>query len=96
MTLLRRFRGRFDLSEDFVYGVLTSDESEVVGGTGLHTRDGPQTRDTQVADVPAMRGRAQRSTPPRAPDGLGPRCDSAGQHTLRASPAARHVDEVTP
>ncbi len=40
IVLLRRFRGRFDLGDDFVYGILSSDESEVVGGTGLHTRAG--------------------------------------------------------
>ena len=38
--LLRLFRGRFDLGEDFVYGIFARDESEVVGGTGLHTRVG--------------------------------------------------------
>jgi RimJ/RimL family protein N-acetyltransferase len=38
--LLRAFRGRFDLGEDFVYGVLAGDESEVVGGSGLHPRVG--------------------------------------------------------
>jgi RimJ/RimL family protein N-acetyltransferase len=40
VELLRRFRGQFDLGQDFVYGIFTSDESEVVGGTGLHTRVG--------------------------------------------------------
>ena len=40
VDLLRRFRGRFDLGEDFVYGILARDESEVVGGSGLHTRIG--------------------------------------------------------
>ena len=40
IELLRVFRGRFDLGEDFVYGVFTRDESEVVGGSGLHTRVG--------------------------------------------------------
>ena len=39
--LLRVFRGRFDLGEDFVYGILAPDESEVIGGSGLHTRRGP-------------------------------------------------------
>ncbi len=38
--LLRRFRGRFDLGQDFVYGIFDADEAEVVGGTGLHTRAG--------------------------------------------------------
>jgi RimJ/RimL family protein N-acetyltransferase len=40
VKLLRRFRGSFDLGEDFVYGVFSSDELEVFGGTGLHTRLG--------------------------------------------------------
>jgi RimJ/RimL family protein N-acetyltransferase len=40
VRLLRTFRGKFDLGEDFVYGIFSSDESEVVGGTGLHTRAG--------------------------------------------------------
>lgn len=38
--LLRTFRGRFDLGQDFVYGVFSVDGSEVVGGTGLHPRVG--------------------------------------------------------
>jgi len=38
--LLRSFRGRFDLGQDFVYGIFDLDETEVVGGTGLHTRAG--------------------------------------------------------
>lgn len=37
---LRRMRSRFDLGEDFVYGVFSPDEREVWGGTGLHTRIG--------------------------------------------------------
>jgi RimJ/RimL family protein N-acetyltransferase len=37
---IRRFRGQFDLGEAFVYGLFTSDESEVVGGSGLHRRVG--------------------------------------------------------
>ncbi len=40
VKLLRKFRGNFDLGQDFVYGIFSSDESEVVGGTGLHTRLG--------------------------------------------------------
>jgi len=41
IDLLRTFRGNFDLGEDFVYGVFTRDEAQVVGGSGLHTRVGP-------------------------------------------------------
>ena len=40
VELLRGFRGRFDLGQDFVYGIFPADESEAVGGTGLHTRRG--------------------------------------------------------
>lgn len=37
---IRTMRGRFDLGQDFIYGIFTEDEREVVGGTGLHTRVG--------------------------------------------------------
>ncbi len=37
---LRRFRGQFDLEQDFIYGIFNPDESAVLGGTGLHTRVG--------------------------------------------------------
>jgi RimJ/RimL family protein N-acetyltransferase len=40
VELLRRFRGMFDLGQEFIYGILAPDESEAVGGTGLHTRRG--------------------------------------------------------
>ena len=38
VELLRRFRGQFDLGQDFVFGIFSADESEAVGGTGLHAR----------------------------------------------------------
>jgi RimJ/RimL family protein N-acetyltransferase len=38
--LLRGFRGRVDLGEDFVYGVFARDEGQALGGSGLHTRAG--------------------------------------------------------
>jgi RimJ/RimL family protein N-acetyltransferase len=40
VELLRGFRGRFDLGQDYIYGIFSSDESEAIGGTGLHTRRG--------------------------------------------------------
>ena len=40
VELLRAFRGQFDRDENFVYGIFVRDESEVVGGTGLHPRVG--------------------------------------------------------
>jgi len=37
---LRRFRGEFDMGDDFIYGIFNKDESRLLGGTGLHTRIG--------------------------------------------------------
>lgn len=44
--LLRTFRGRFDLGQDFVFGAFEragdpAEPSHLVGGTGLHLRVGP-------------------------------------------------------
>jgi RimJ/RimL family protein N-acetyltransferase len=41
VELLRHFRGQFDLDQDYIYAILSRDESKVVGGTGLHRRRGP-------------------------------------------------------
>ncbi|MFH1084899.1 MAG: GNAT family N-acetyltransferase [Chloroflexota bacterium] len=40
VALLRHFRGEFDLDQNYVYGILSRDEAEVVGGSGLHPRLG--------------------------------------------------------
>ena len=40
VDLLRSFRGRFDLGDDYFYGIFLRDGT-FVGGTGLHTRCGP-------------------------------------------------------
>ena len=45
IELLRQFRGKFDLGQDFVYGIFDRSESEVLGGTGLHTRAGDGARE---------------------------------------------------
>ena len=37
---LRVFRAKFDLSEEFIYGVFDPKETELIGGTGLHPRVG--------------------------------------------------------
>ncbi|HVO29944.1 MAG TPA: GNAT family protein [bacterium] len=42
---LRGFRAQFDRSEDFIMGIFLPDESRVIGGTGLHTRVGPDARE---------------------------------------------------
>lgn len=37
---VKRFRGMFDLGEDYIYGIFSRDETRLLGGTGLHTRLG--------------------------------------------------------
>ena len=37
---LRMFRAKFDLSENYIYGVFDPNETELIGGTGLHPRVG--------------------------------------------------------
>jgi RimJ/RimL family protein N-acetyltransferase len=37
---LRRFRAEFDLDKAYVYGIFNQDESELLGGTGFHLRQG--------------------------------------------------------
>jgi RimJ/RimL family protein N-acetyltransferase len=37
---LKRFRGRFDLEQDYIYGIFNREETRLLGGTGLHTRLG--------------------------------------------------------
>lgn len=35
-----RFRGMFDLQQDYIYGIFNPEETKLLGGTGLHTRLG--------------------------------------------------------
>ena len=37
---LQQCRGKFDMGDDFIYGIFNRDESQLIGGTGLHTRLG--------------------------------------------------------
>ncbi len=57
---LRHFRGQFDLGQDFIYGIFDRDEREVLGGTGLHTRQGPYVREIGywIATAHAKKGYA--------------------------------------
>jgi RimJ/RimL family protein N-acetyltransferase len=45
IELIRRFRGNFDLGQDFTYGIFNREETRVLGGTGLHTRVGENARE---------------------------------------------------
>ena len=38
VQLLRTFRGQFDLDQNYIYGIFSPDETEQLGGTGLHPR----------------------------------------------------------
>ncbi|MFN2190375.1 MAG: GNAT family N-acetyltransferase [Candidatus Promineifilaceae bacterium] len=42
---LRTFRARFDSDEDYIYAIFNLEETEVLGGTGLHTRAGEKARE---------------------------------------------------
>ncbi len=45
VDLIRRWRGNFDLGQDFTYGIFDREEIQVMGGTGLHTRPGKGARE---------------------------------------------------
>ncbi len=38
---LRGYRAKFDLDQEYVYGIFNKDETRLLGGTGLHPRVGP-------------------------------------------------------
>lgn len=40
-ALLKTFRSQFDRGENFTMGIFSPDESELLGGTGLHPRNDP-------------------------------------------------------
>jgi RimJ/RimL family protein N-acetyltransferase len=37
---VQSFRGKFDLGENYIYGIFNADETRLLGGTGLHPRIG--------------------------------------------------------
>lgn len=45
IALIRAWRGKFDLGQDFVYGIFSREDGRVIGSTGLHTRAGSDTRE---------------------------------------------------
>jgi RimJ/RimL family protein N-acetyltransferase len=42
---LRKYRGQFDLGQDYVFGIFNKEENELIGSTGLHTRAGEESRE---------------------------------------------------
>lgn len=45
IDILRKFRGQFDLGEDYTYGIFNKTGTELIGSTGLHNRLGPSERE---------------------------------------------------
>jgi RimJ/RimL family protein N-acetyltransferase len=43
--LIRMFRGQFDLGLDYAFGIFDTEEKEIIGSTGLHTRIGKNARE---------------------------------------------------
>ena len=41
LVLIKHFRANFDSGDNFTCGIFNADETEVLGGTGLHPRIGP-------------------------------------------------------
>ena len=64
VELLRTFRAKFDLGEDFVYAIFDRGESRVLGGTGLHLGAARRRGRSATGSTPIMSGRALR---PRQP-----------------------------
>jgi RimJ/RimL family protein N-acetyltransferase len=105
IDLLRGFRGRFDLGEDFVYGILSRDENEVVGGSGLHTRagDGALEIGYWIRASAVGRGYAREATAALTRvafrvcgvDRVEIRVDTANEASLRIPRALAFAEEAT-
>jgi len=86
---LRKCRGEFDLGLDYSYGVFSQDESEVIGGAGLHLRQGVRVREIGywVASAHCRRGYATEVT--RALLRVGFEVEAAKRIELRVWPENR-------
>ena len=103
--LLRGFRGRFDLGEDFVYGIFSRDEREAVGGSGLHTRAGEGALEIGywIRATAVGRGYAREATAALARvairvcgvDRVEIRVDPANEASLRIPRALGFAEEAT-
>ncbi|HHG84473.1 MAG TPA: N-acetyltransferase [Bacteroidetes bacterium] len=56
INLIRGFRANFDQDEDYIFGVFNKDESRMIGGTGLHTRQGPLTFEIGYWTITELQG----------------------------------------
>ena len=89
VSWLRKCRGEFDLGLDYLYGVFSADESEVVGGAGLHLRHGLNVREIGywIASAHCQRGYATEVT--RALTRVGFEVDGAARIEVRVWPENR-------
>jgi RimJ/RimL family protein N-acetyltransferase len=91
---LRKCRGEFDLGLDYSYGVFSADESEVIGGAGLHLRQGLNVREIGywVASAHCQRGYATEVT--RALTRVAFEVDAAARIELRVWPENRRSEKI--
>jgi RimJ/RimL family protein N-acetyltransferase len=105
VELLRGFRGRFDLGQDFIYGIFDRDESEVAGGTGLHTRIGEDAFEIGywIAAGQAGKGLGTEATAALTRtafeltdvERIEIRCDPANEHSRAIPRKLGYVEEAT-
>src|SRR5450432_1686892 len=86
---LRKCRGEFDLGLDYSFGIFSSDETEVIGGAGLHLRQGLNVREIGywIAAAHCQKGYATEVT--RALTRVGFEVDLAARIELRVWPENR-------
>jgi RimJ/RimL family protein N-acetyltransferase len=83
---LRKSRGEFDLGLDYGYGVFSADEDEVIGGCGLHLRQGLNVREIGywIASAHCQKGCAREVV--RALTRVGFEVDAAARIEIRVWP----------
>ena len=91
---LRKCRGEFDLGLDYSYGVFSPDGLEVIGGAGLHLRQGLNVREIGywIASAHCQKGYATEVT--RALTRVGFEVDAAARIELRVWPENRHSQKI--
>ena len=87
VALIRTFRGRFDLGEDFGYAILDRAESRVLGGSGLHARVGPGAREIGYWIRPDAEGRGYVTEAVAALTRVGFEVDRLERIEIRCDPA---------
>jgi RimJ/RimL family protein N-acetyltransferase len=86
VELLRTFRGWFDLGQDFLYGVFDREETEVLGGTGLHRSVGPEAREIGYWIATAHTGKGLATEAVRALCRVGFELDALDRIEIHCDP----------